>query len=174
MQIAPCVLLKVSFLLVNVYSAMSLVALRKNIFGKNFSRRFASPVQKVKHLLRFIIWTGIKRGQPCRLTSIEGPMNGSKFVSVVVNTLPEFCERMSSEEVIISQDNTLCHVSRQVSKYIDSQAFDWMLFAFRLVKDFKTQNPIYSAAPGGHDLNFIEKKLPFWKKTSASYLRIDH
>lgn len=49
-------------------------------------------------------------------------MSSTKFVSVLMNTFPEFGKHASGE--VFSQDNAPCHVPRQVSKYINSMILD--------------------------------------------------
>lgn len=89
---------------------------KKVICGKDFPERLVSPVQKVSHSSKLLVWAEIKHRQPCRWTFIEGPMNNAKLFSLMTNVFPEFNERMSSVKAILFRDNTPRHVSREVSK----------------------------------------------------------
>lgn len=109
----------------------------ENIKGKYFLRRLVSPIQKVSHLLKLLIWAEIYDEQPFRWTCIEGVMNSLKLVPVVTNNFPRFSKCMSSGEVIIFQGDSSCRVSQEVSNSNTSRVLDPMICYLRPVKDSK-------------------------------------
>ena len=91
---------------------------RKVICSKNFPKQLIPPEEKVSYPTRLLIWAEIKHGLRCRWTTIKGTMNSEKFVLVMTKMFPEFHENKSPGKVFVFQDNSPCHVSREVSKFI--------------------------------------------------------
>lgn len=109
----------------------------KVICGKKFSRKHVLPVQKLSHTSRLSIWAEIKR-----VTLLLDPDRNCDEWREIPNcdgkNVPEFSNRMCSGKVIFLRYNAPCHISREVSKYIDSRVLDSVLLPLRLVKDHKT------------------------------------
>ena len=86
---------------------------QKFICEAQFSNSASPPVRRGTHPSEKLCWFALWYGQSMRGRVIEGILNSSTFVSTINEFFTKEPTRNSIGQVIVVQDNALCHVSKR-------------------------------------------------------------